>query len=58
VTIEGDYTGKSGEHAEGSTLYGVAVFLPNASLFIKMTGPTDVMAAEKARFVEFCESLK
>lgn len=52
----GDYSGQNGQR-KNAGLLGVICSVPQSTLFVKMVGPVDVVRAEKARFIEFCESL-
>lgn len=58
VTIEGPYTGMSGVTVSDAMLLGVVREDDTQSVFIKMTGPKDVVESERANFITFCESLK
>lgn len=42
----------------GRLLLGVAAISSVRSVFVKMTGPTDAVRAERERFLAFCESLR
>jgi hypothetical protein len=42
----------------GQGLTGLVCPLPGRTLFVKLTGPTDSVAAERERFVAFCRSLR
>lgn len=58
VEIEGTYTGMGDTRQAGAGFLGAILILPGQSLFVKMTGPAEVVAAERERFLEFCGSLK
>lgn len=58
VTIDGSYGGMSGAVAkENFRMYGLALVSDSKSLFVKMTGPKDVLAAEEANFLAFAASI-
>ena len=54
---QGTYTGMGDSNEPDYTLIGAVCTLPTHSLFVKMTGPTAEVAAEKDNFIAFCESL-
>ena len=58
VEIRGDYTGIGGETRPGYLLYGVVAALPERSVFVKMTGPADIIERERDAFIAFCRSLE
>ncbi len=53
----GDFAGMGGIKQTGQALFGAARFLEDKSVFIKMTGPEDLIKTEKENFVAFCSSL-
>lgn len=58
VDLEGVYTGMRGERADsGYAMLGVIQSHPDGSIFVKMTGPADALAAERARFDAFVASI-
>jgi hypothetical protein len=57
VEINGSFTGMAGQQFPDYTLTGVVVLLTDQTLFVKMTGPTAVVTAEKDHFQAFCKSL-
>jgi hypothetical protein len=59
VTLDGDYTniGDSAPRPDYS-LVGVIATLGEAGLFVKMTGPRELVAANRAAFDEFIASLR
>lgn len=58
VTIDGSYGGMSSAAAkENFRMYGLALVSDTQSLFVKMTGPKDVLAAEEANFLAFAASI-
>lgn len=58
IEIAGNFTDMQGNKVEKAGLLGVVCPLEEAMLFVKMTGPLDVIAQEKDRFVAFCGSLR
>ncbi len=58
LEVEGTFRGMSGPEQEGFMLLAVACELPGFSVFVKMTGPTDVVKAEREKFLSFCKSLR
>ena len=57
LELDGTFTGMGGESLPGSRLMGAILALPMGALFVKMTGPAEVLEAERARFADFCDSL-
>jgi hypothetical protein len=59
VLVEGtgDYKGMGGPEQSGAGLLGLICLLPGRSLFVKMVGPAEAVAAQRENFVRFCESL-
>ena len=57
VEVAGSFTGMAGQQFQDYTLMGAVAALADQTLFIKMTGPTAVMTAEKDHFQAFCKSL-
>ncbi len=58
VEATGTFTGMAGEARTGFGLLGAIRSLGAESVFVKMTGPAEVLRAERARFLEFCASLE
>lgn len=58
VEIEGDFTGMTGAKKPGYRMLGAQCSLREETVFVKMTGPSQAVQAEKERFVAFCTSLK
>ncbi len=58
IEVEGTFRGMSGPEQEGFMLLAVACELPGFSVFVKMTGPTEVVKAEREKFISFCKSLR
>lgn len=59
VEAEGTFTGMGTTPARaGFQLLGLAVSEPEGSLFLKFTGPAEVVGAERERFLAFATSLR
>lgn len=58
VEIEGAFTGMTGQQHMDYLLVGLVCPLGDETLFVKMTGPKDAVAAERERFQAFCQSLR
>lgn len=58
VDLEGDFTGMSGGTVPDQRLLGVICPLEGESLFIKLVGPTDAVAAERDALLAFARSLR
>lgn len=59
VSIDGSFTGMAGKPTiEDARLLGMVLMTPSGALFIKMTGPKDLVAANTAKFEAFCASLR
>ncbi len=58
IEITGNYTDMQGNKVEKAGLLGLVCPLQGAVLFVKMTGPADVITQEKDRFIAFCGSLR
>ena len=58
IEIEGEYTDMSGALRGNQMMYGVIREGTSESLFIKCTGPANVLTAQKDAFVAFCESIE
>lgn len=57
IEIEGDFTGMSGTRTADAGFLGLICTVGTGTLFVKMTGPADVIEAERENFLAFCESL-
>ena len=57
VDIEGAYTGMDGGTKSAYRLLGLVLERENDTLFVKMVGPADIVAAEREHFEQFCKSL-
>lgn len=58
VDIEGDFTGMTGSAKPGYRMLGLLCPMSKETVFVKMTGPSPAVQAEKERFIAFCTSLK
>ncbi len=59
VDISGTYTGMRDKTPKpGSRLLGAILSLGEYSLFVKMIGPAEIVAAEQDNFLAFCKGLK
>jgi hypothetical protein len=58
VSFDGDFKGMGAEAAKkGYRLLGLVQPTPQFTLFVKMTGPKDLVAANEAAFDQFCQSI-
>lgn len=58
ITIDGTFGGMGGAVVkENFRMYGLALVTESKSLFVKMTGPKDILAAEESNFLAFAASL-
>lgn len=58
VELEGTYRDLRGGVHEGWRLLGMIVARPEETVFVKLAGPADAIAAERERFWQFCRSLR
>lgn len=58
VEVKGAFSGMQGGEVPNQMLLGAVCPLDNQTLFVKMTGPEEAVAAQAANFVAFCESIK
>jgi len=58
VEVSGAYTDMAGVEHGQALLYALIVELDGETLFVKMTGPENLLRAEKDHFTAFCQSLK
>ncbi|MBI2422103.1 MAG: hypothetical protein HYV27_04670 [Candidatus Hydrogenedentes bacterium] len=59
VDVSGDFQGMSATEKQSNyRLLGVVCMLDGQSVFVKMTGPAEVVEAEKENFLAFCSSLQ
>ena len=58
VELEGDFTAMGGAPKSGYVLRGVIAAFGEQALFVKLTGPAAVVAAEAANFDAFMNSLR
>jgi hypothetical protein len=57
VEVDGSFTGMDGARVDEAYLLGAVCTLADCTVFVKLTGPRDVVAPERERFVAFCRSL-
>ncbi len=60
VTIDGSYTpgmGQGGEKIDPAEMLGFVLLRPDSAIFVKLTGPADVVKGQKPNFETFCRSL-
>lgn len=58
VELRGDYQGMDGPKRSDQALIGVIGSLPDRTVFIKMIGPANAVAAQREAFLEFCKSMR
>jgi hypothetical protein len=58
IDVTGAYTDMQGNKFENAGLLGLVCPVEGALVTVKMTGPKDVVAREKDRFLTFCRSLR
>ncbi len=58
VELEGAFSGMGGPVREGWAMVGVILAASNGTLFVKMTGPAEVVAEQRPRLEAFLESLR
>jgi hypothetical protein len=58
LALEGDFTDMSGATQTAQGFLGVALIRPDMSVFVKFTGPAELVQAERERFVAFIASLE
>jgi hypothetical protein len=58
LEVAGAFQGMDGPERQGFMLLGVACELASHSVFVKMTGPAEVVRAERDNFLQFCKSLR
>lgn len=57
LQVEGSFTGMNGVTQEGWALTGAIVSTPQATIFVKMTGPTALLQDEHENFLSFVSSV-
>src|SRR5690606_21160343 len=57
VEAAGTFQGMNDGPREGFAVLGTLASAGDAMVFVKMTGPQDVVRAERERFLAFCRSL-
>lgn len=58
VDIEGSFAGMGGERVEKARLLGLLLFRPDGAWFLKLTGPSDVVAGQVDNFLALAASLR
>lgn len=58
LEVTGDFAGKMGGQLDRAMLLGVVCPLDDQVLFVKLTGPEDMVRPERDNFIRFCESLR
>jgi hypothetical protein len=58
IDLRGDFTGMSGERIASARMLGLICELGDRALFLKMVGPEHEVEAERASFLELCDSLR
>lgn len=57
VSLQGTFTGMGAAPKENHGLHGLILELGGGALFVKMTGPSDLVTANETQFDAFCQSL-
>ena len=55
--IQGTFTTRDGEPLEDAIMLGLVCPVDEFSIFVKMTGPADVVGPQRDNFLAFCQSL-
>ena len=58
VEVAGNYAGKTGDQLQNAKMLGIIVPLESQVLFARMTGPAEVLNAERDNFIDFCSSFR
>ena len=58
VDINGSFAGMGGERVEKARLLGLLLFRPDGAWFLKLTGPSDVVAGQVDNFLALAASLR
>ncbi len=58
ASLDGVFTGMGGAPQEGYRMLGTILNSEQFTLFVKMTGPADVVGGEEENFKRFCASLR
>ena len=58
VELEGAYSGMGDTASEGWAFLGAILQEQGVMVFVKMTGPADLLAAERDGFLDFCASIR
>lgn len=57
IALDGDFTGMTGPTMQGFSLRGAVVLLGSHAVFVRITGPAEIIEREHDNFLAFCESL-
>ena len=57
IAIDGDYAGMGGAEQQAGRMLGAVAGFAGSTVFVKMVGPRDEVAAEEPRFLEFLSTL-
>lgn len=58
VELSGTFTNMQGETWSGHKMIGLILTMPEFTLFVKMTGPAQLLDAELGRFDQLCSSIE
>ena len=58
LSLDGDFAGMGQEGKADYRLLGLILTAGDGALFVKMTGPRDLVAANAEQFDAFCQSLR
>lgn len=58
IEVSGEYSGMGGGEGAGRTVLGTLLIRSTSSVFVKMVGPSEEVAANRDAFIEFCASLE
>ena len=59
ISIDGSFTGMGGKaKIDDARMLGMILMTANGALFVKMTGPMDLVASNTEKFEAFCASLR
>ncbi len=56
--LDGSYSGMDGEPRANFSMLGLILSREQFTIFVKMTGPTELINAERSNFISFCASLR
>lgn len=57
LELEGSFAGMDGVAVSGFGLLGTLISTPQATIFVKMTAPLEIIQAEREAFIMFCDSI-